>query len=45
MLYGEEGFSRLQRSFVAVVGLGGVGSYAAEAMVRSGIGKLRVIDC
>ncbi len=45
MLYGEAGFDRLQKSFVAVVGLGGVGSYAAEAMVRAGIGKLRVIDC
>ena len=45
MLYGEAGFERLQRSFVCVVGLGGVGSYAAEAMVRAGIGKLRVVDC
>jgi tRNA A37 threonylcarbamoyladenosine dehydratase len=45
MLYGEEGFARLQRSFIAVVGLGGVGSYAAEAMVRAGIGKLRIVDC
>jgi tRNA threonylcarbamoyladenosine dehydratase len=45
MLYSEDGFDRLQNSFVAVVGLGGVGSYAAEAMVRAGIGKLRVIDC
>lgn len=45
MLYGEEGFRRLQRSFVAVVGLGGVGSYAAEALVRAGVGRLRVVDC
>jgi tRNA threonylcarbamoyladenosine dehydratase len=45
MLYGEAGHERLQNSFVAVVGLGGVGSYAAEAMVRAGIGNLRVIDC
>lgn len=45
MLYGEAGFARLQKSFVAVVGLGGVGSSAAEAMVRAGIGKIRVIDC
>jgi len=45
MLYGEAGFARLQKSFVAVVGLGGVGSSAAEAMVRAGIGKLRIIDC
>ena len=45
MFYGEEGFARLQESSVAVVGLGGVGSFAAEALVRAGIGKLRIIDC
>lgn len=45
MLYGEQGHETLQKSFVAVVGLGGVGSYAAESLVRAGIGKLRVIDC
>ncbi len=45
MLFGEEGFQKLQESFVAVVGLGGVGSYAAEALVRAGVGRLRIIDC
>lgn len=45
MLYGRSGLERLQRAFVAVVGLGGVGSYAAEALVRAGIGNLRIIDC
>ena len=45
MLYGPEGFRRLQGTFVAVVGLGGVGAYAAEALVRAGIGHLRIIDC
>jgi tRNA threonylcarbamoyladenosine dehydratase len=45
MLYGEEGFELLQGSFVAVVGLGGVGGYAAEAIVRAGLGKIRFIDC
>ncbi|HAR94756.1 MAG TPA: tRNA cyclic N6-threonylcarbamoyladenosine(37) synthase TcdA, partial [Deltaproteobacteria bacterium] len=45
MFYGKEGFERLQNSLVAVVGLGGVGSYAAEALVRAGIGRLRLIDC
>ncbi len=44
-LYGREGFERLQKAHVAVVGLGGVGAYAAEALVRAGIGKLRIIDC
>jgi len=45
MLYGKAGFERLQQSSVAVVGLGGVGSYAAEALVRGGIGRLRIVDC
>ena len=45
MLYGRTGFERLQQAMVAVVGLGGVGSYAAEALVRAGVGKLRIIDC
>jgi tRNA A37 threonylcarbamoyladenosine dehydratase len=45
IFYGQEGFERLQQSRVAVVGLGGVGSYAAEALVRAGIGSLRIIDC
>ncbi|MDD5712885.1 MAG: tRNA threonylcarbamoyladenosine dehydratase [Smithellaceae bacterium] len=45
MFYGEEGLARLQRSFVAVVGLGGVGSHAAEALARAGIGRLRIVDC
>ncbi len=45
MLYGEAGFARLQKAHVAVVGLGGVGSYAAEALVRAGVGRLRIIDC
>jgi len=45
MFYGQAGFERLQQANVAIVGLGGVGSYAAEALVRAGIGKLRIIDC
>jgi tRNA A37 threonylcarbamoyladenosine dehydratase len=45
MLYGEDGFARLQASRVAVVGLGGVGGYAAETLVRAGLGAIRIIDC
>jgi tRNA threonylcarbamoyladenosine dehydratase len=45
MFYGKSGFERLQQACVAIVGLGGVGSYSAEALVRAGIGKLRIIDC
>ena len=44
MLLGGEGMARLRASRVAVFGLGGVGSYAFEALVRSGVGAVDVID-
>jgi len=44
MLLGEEAMKKLQQSHVAVVGLGGVGGYAVEALARSGIGRLTLID-
>ena len=44
MLLGANAMERLQKSHVAVFGLGGVGSYAVEALVRSGIGELTLID-
>ncbi len=43
-LYGVDGIARLCASRVAVVGLGGVGSWAAEACARSAIGSLTLID-
>ena len=43
-LLGEEGFSRLSDASVAVFGLGGVGSHCAEALARSGVGTLLLID-
>lgn len=43
-LIGEENFKKLQRAHVAVFGIGGVGSYAAEALVRAGIGQLTFVD-
>ncbi len=43
-LVGDSGMSKLFRSHVMVIGLGGVGSFAAEALARSGVGKLTVID-
>ena len=44
MLVGAEAVSRLQRAHVAVFGLGGVGSWCAEALVRTGLGELTIID-
>lgn len=44
LLLGEEGLKRLRSAHVALFGLGGVGGYAAEALARSGIGKLDLID-
>ena len=43
-LYGDAGLECFQRSHVCVVGIGGVGSWAAEALARSGIGTLTLID-
>ena len=43
-LIGEDAFTALANARVAVFGLGGVGSYAAEALVRSGVGHLELID-
>ena len=44
MLLGADAMARLHRSHVAVFGLGGVGSYAAECLARSGVGELTLVD-
>lgn len=44
MLWGQEGQQRLAAAHVIVFGLGGVGSYAAECLARSGIGELTLVD-
>ena len=44
MLLGSEALTRLQSARVAVFGLGGVGGYAVEALARSGVGSLDLID-
>ncbi len=41
---GADGLQRLQASFVVVVGLGAVGSYAVEGLARAGVGHLRLVD-
>lgn len=43
-LYGHEAVEKLAASHVCVVGIGGVGSWAAEALARSGIGEITLID-
>ncbi|WGL17390.1 tRNA cyclic N6-threonylcarbamoyladenosine(37) synthase TcdA [Microbulbifer bruguierae] len=43
-LYGESALEALHRSHVVVIGIGGVGSWTAEALARSGIGKITLID-
>ncbi len=44
LLIGEEKLNILQNSSVAVFGIGGVGSYVCESLVRSGIGKITIVD-
>ncbi len=44
ILFGKEGMDKLSSSSVIVFGLGGVGGYAAEALVRSGVGRLALVD-
>ncbi|MHB8708546.1 MAG: tRNA threonylcarbamoyladenosine dehydratase [Desulfuromonadales bacterium] len=44
LLVGREGLDRLARASVAVFGVGGVGSFAVEALARGGVGRLTLVD-
>lgn len=44
LLLGEEKLNKLQKANILVVGLGGVGAYAAEMIARSGVGKMTIAD-
>lgn len=44
LLLGEEKMERLQQVHVLVVGLGGVGAYAAEMICRAGVGRMTIVD-
>lgn len=44
LLIGKENLNKLQNSTVAILGCGGVGSYVAEGLVRSGIGHIVLVD-
>lgn len=43
-LYGEAGLARFRGAHVCVIGIGGVGSWAAEALARSAVGRITLID-
>ncbi|MGC6423586.1 MAG: tRNA threonylcarbamoyladenosine dehydratase [Lentimonas sp.] len=43
-LYGAAGLQRIRDAHICVIGLGGVGSWAVEALARTGVGKLTVVD-
>ena len=44
LLFGKEAMEKLRNSRVAIFGIGGVGGYAVEALARSGVGELDLID-
>ncbi|UWG98112.1 tRNA threonylcarbamoyladenosine dehydratase [Dehalobacter sp. DCM] len=44
LLIGQEGLLKLQNSKIIIFGLGGVGSYTAEALVRAGVGHFKLVD-
>lgn len=44
LLIGKEGLDKLANAHVLVIGLGGVGSYAAEVLARAGIGSMTIVD-
>src|SRR5690606_19289894 len=43
-LYGEQGLHALAQGHFVIIGLGGVGTWAAEALARTGVGQLTLID-
>lgn len=43
-LYGVAGAQRIRDAHIAIIGIGGVGSWAAEALARSGVGRLTLVD-
>ena len=44
LLLGKEGLNRLKNANILVVGVGGVGAYAAEMLVRAGVGSMTIAD-
>lgn len=44
LILGEDGIKKLQNSHVLVIGVGGVGSFCVEALIRAGIGNITIVD-
>lgn len=44
MLFGDDGFEKLQKAKVLILGVGGVGSYALDCLYRSGVGDITILD-
>ena len=44
IVLGDDAIDKLKRSHVAIFGVGGVGGYAIEAIVRSGVGEVTIVD-
>lgn len=44
LMFGKENIEKLHNSHVAIFGIGGVGGYAVEALIRTGIGKITLVD-
>lgn len=44
MLFGEDGFKKLQKSKILILGVGGVGSYTLDCLYRSGVSDITIID-
>ena len=44
LLVGEEAISKLNNSKVLIFGVGGVGGYVAEALARTGVGSITIVD-
>jgi len=44
MLFGDEGFARLQKAKILILGVGGVGSYALDCLYRSGVKDITIVD-
>ena len=43
-LFGSKGLEKIKQSKILIIGIGGVGSWAAEALARTGIGSLTLVD-